>query len=50
MQRALTEAIDLNAFLQYQPASTSGEATPRLKGRMASFCMEASGQVCLGIL
>eukprot|EP01046_Picozoa_sp_COSAG06_P036546 COSAG06_NODE_4039_length_4637_cov_1.773468_1_plen_73_part_00 len=25
MQRALTEAIDLNSFLEYHPPSTSGE-------------------------
>ena len=43
MQRALTEAIDLNAFLEYSPASTSGEALYRLKGRAGSFCMERSG-------
>ena len=43
MQRALTEALDLNAFLGYYPVSTSGEALPRMKGRMGSFCMEAGG-------
>lgn len=44
MSRALTEAIDLNAFLSYRsPPSTGGEALPRMKGRMGSFCMESSG-------
>merc|ERR1712079_692619 len=43
MERALTEALDLNSFLSYYPASTSGELLPRMKGRMASFCMERSG-------
>ena len=45
MQRALTEAIDLNAFFNYSPKSTSGEDLPRVKGRMGSFCMERSGMV-----
>ena len=37
---------DLNAFLNMDgPPSTSGEAIPRMKGRMASFCMERSGHL-----
>eukprot|EP00935_MAST-01C_sp_MAST-1C-sp1_P000128 g128.t1 len=48
MIRALTEAIDLNAFLTYYPPSTGGgsagpDGLSRMKGRMGSFCMEASG-------
>eukprot|EP00937_MAST-01D_sp_MAST-1D-sp2_P006106 g6106.t1 len=66
MQRALTEALDLNAFLTYSPPSTSpptsaspgnhplggsspptevldADGLPRMKGRMGSFCMQASG-------
>jgi hypothetical protein len=45
MRRAMTEAIDLNQFFNYQPPSTSGDSTPRLKGRMASFCMGRSGHL-----
>ena len=42
-QRALTEALDLNSFLNFSPQSTSGESLYRMKGRMASFCFERSG-------
>lgn len=44
MDRALTEALDLNSFFNYNPKSTSGEQAPRLKGRTSSFCMERSGE------
>lgn len=59
MHRALTEAIDLNDFFNYPTTAatqgnTIGEGTAtsavqhssRLLGRMASFCMERSGQLC----
>jgi hypothetical protein len=42
-QRALTEALDLNSFLNFSPQSTSGESLYKMKGRMASFCFERSG-------
>ena len=40
--------MDLNLFFNYNPynpASTSGDGKPRLKGRTASFCTERSGQL-----
>jgi len=46
MRRALTEAVDLNQFFNYNRPSTGGGPRPRLKGRMASFCMERSGHLC----
>ena len=54
MHRALTEAIDMNDFFNYPATSvevksgahTGVSAASRLLGRMASFCMERSGQLC----
>jgi hypothetical protein len=41
MERALTEAVDLNAFFNFGAGPEGG----RVKGRMASFCMERSGHL-----
>jgi hypothetical protein len=44
MQRALTEAIDLNVYFNLDARDTP--TARRMKGRMASFCMERSGHLC----